>query len=82
MDTRKIRFMTERFEKDAKFQKLQEEFIALPGKKVLTGKFSSRHDAAKSDEVPRQEFVDLLKRSANSTPKNFFEYPPPTSSME
>lgn len=81
MNPNKLRFLTERYEKENMGLKLQEKFIALPGLKAVSGKFYAKHDVLLSDNVP-EEYVDLVKRLASTTPKDNFDFPPPSANME
>ncbi|XP_012154156.1 uncharacterized protein LOC105664349 [Megachile rotundata] len=81
MDPRKLRVYTERFEKEKKYIRLQEKFVAIGRNQPLTGKFYAKHDAIPASEV-RQEYVDLITKRLISVPTDIYEFRPPTVNME
>ncbi|XP_017798420.1 PREDICTED: uncharacterized protein LOC108579402 [Habropoda laboriosa] len=81
MNPIKLRFYTERFEKERKYFRLQEEFVAIGRAKPLTGKFYAKHQVIPVSEV-RQEYVDLIVKRQNLSPKDIYTFRPPTVNME
>lgn len=81
MDPTKIKFLIEKYEKENKNLFLHEEFIALPGADPITPKFYARHEVLKSVKVP-DKFVEIVKKKYSTTPKDIYEFPPPTVNME
>ncbi|XP_008210240.1 uncharacterized protein LOC103316733 [Nasonia vitripennis] len=82
MNPNKLKFLTERYDKENRNLKFQEKFIALPGLKPVSGKFYAKHDALSSHDSSPVEYIDLVKRSASATPKDNFHFPPPAVNME
>ena len=80
MNPIKLKFLTERYEKENRDLKFQEEFIALPGLKPVSGKFYAKHDIF-SHDAP-EEYINIVKRSASVTPKQNYKFPPPCVNME
>ncbi|XP_043249680.1 uncharacterized protein LOC122395848 [Colletes gigas] len=81
MNPMKLRFYTERFEKENKYLQLQEKFVAIPRTNALTSKFYAKHDVIPASEV-RQEYVDLITKRFISIPKDIYSFRPPTVNME
>lgn len=81
MNPVKLRFYTERYEKEKKYFRLQEKFVAIARTKPLTGKFYAKHDAIPASEV-RREYVDLISKRLVLTPKDIYAFKPPTVNME
>ncbi|XP_066597210.1 uncharacterized protein [Prorops nasuta] len=81
MDPRMIRTLTERYEKEKRFIRLQEEFVLASLTKPLTGKFYARHDAADSSNV-HQRYLDFILRRDYQTPKDLYSFRPPCLNME
>lgn len=81
MDPLKLRVYTERFEKEKKYIRLQEEFVAIAKSQPLTGKFYAKHDVIPASEV-RQEYVDLITKRLISVPTDIYQFRPPTVNME
>ncbi|CAK9815184.1 hypothetical protein ANTQUA_LOCUS8327 [Anthophora quadrimaculata] len=81
MNPIKLRFYTERFEKDRRFFRLQEKFVAIGRTKPLTGKFYAKHEVIPLSEV-RQEYVDLIAKRETLSPKDIYTFRPPTVNME
>ncbi|XP_015430369.1 PREDICTED: uncharacterized protein LOC107186918 [Dufourea novaeangliae] len=77
MNPVKLRFYTERYEKEKKHLQLQEEFVAIGRTQPLTGKFYAKHDVISPSKV-RQEYVDLITRRAGFPPKDVYPFDPPT----
>ncbi|CAL7952511.1 unnamed protein product [Xylocopa violacea] len=51
MNPLKLRFYTERYEKENKFFRLHEKFSAVARTKPVTGKFYARHDTSQDDHL-------------------------------
>ncbi|XP_026671128.1 uncharacterized protein LOC113464608 [Ceratina calcarata] len=81
MNPVKLRFYTERYEKERKFFKLQEKFVAIGRTKPLTPKFYAKHDQIPASEV-RQEYVDLITKRLIFGPKDIYTFKPPTVNMQ
>jgi hypothetical protein len=81
MNSKKIKFLKEKYEKESKGIRFQEEFIALPGLKPISGKFYAKHDVISKDQAPT-EFLNVVKRCISSTPKDNFKFPPPCINMK
>ncbi|XP_053994301.1 uncharacterized protein LOC128884736 [Hylaeus volcanicus] len=81
MNPIKLRFYTERYEKEKKYHQIQEKFVAIARTKALTGKFYAKHDVIPASEV-RREYVDLITKRFVSTPKDVYSFRPPTVNME
>lgn len=81
MNPVKLRFYTERYEKERKFFRLQEKFVAIGRKKPLTAKFYAKHDQIPASEV-RQEYVDLITKRLILGPKDIYTFKPPTVNMQ
>ncbi|XP_058794407.1 uncharacterized protein LOC131666064 [Phymastichus coffea] len=82
LNPKKLKFLTEKYEKENSNLKLQEEFIALPGLNPISGKFYAKHEALSSDDDPPVDYVNLVKRSASSIPKDHYQFPPPCVNMQ
>ncbi|KAJ8666843.1 hypothetical protein QAD02_008505 [Eretmocerus hayati] len=82
MNPLKLRFLTERYEKELLGLKLQEEFIALPGQTPVSGKFYAKHDAPLPNHVAPAEYIKIVQRSTSVTPKENYDFPPPCVNME
>ncbi|KAK9293627.1 hypothetical protein QLX08_011484 [Tetragonisca angustula] len=80
MNPVKLRFYTERYEKEKRHFRLREEFVAIARTKPLTGKFYAKHDAIPPSEI-RQEYVDLISKRLILTPKDVYAFKPPTVNM-
>ncbi|XP_060823485.1 uncharacterized protein LOC132911098 [Bombus pascuorum] len=81
MNPVKLRFYTERYEKEKKYFRLQEKFVAIARTKPLTGKFYAKRDAIPASEV-RREYVDLITKRLVLSPKDIYAFKPPTVNME
>lgn len=81
MDPIKQRFYAERYEKENRNVSFFENFAPNSKARALTGKFYSRHDLPSSDEVP-EEFLMLIDKRNYSTPKDTYDYKPPSANME
>lgn len=81
MNPVKLRFYIERYEKEKKYFRLQEKFVAIARTKPLTGKFYAKHDVIPRSEV-RQEYVDLISKRLLLTPKDIYKFKPPTVNMQ
>ncbi|XP_076643161.1 uncharacterized protein LOC143353595 [Halictus rubicundus] len=81
MNPIKLRFLTERYDKEAKQLRLIEEFVAIGRTEAATGnKFYAKHDAFLESEI-RQEYVDLVTRRNIMIPKDVYPSGPPTVNM-
>lgn len=81
MNPIKLRFYTETYEKEKKFFRLQEKFVAIGRTQPLTGKFYAKHDVIPLSEAP-QEYIDLIKKRIVLGPKDIYTFRPPTVNME
>ncbi|XP_043490483.1 uncharacterized protein LOC122516605 [Polistes fuscatus] len=81
MDPVKLRFYAERYEKENRILKLQEQFVLTTHTKSLTGKFYARHDAVSSFDIP-EEYIEFIERRTALTPKNIYTFRPPSVNME
>ncbi|XP_016916103.1 uncharacterized protein LOC108000355 [Apis cerana] len=81
MNPIKLRFYNERFEKEKKYFRLHEKFVAIARTKPLTGKFYAKHDVIPECEI-RQEYIDLISKRLLLTPKDIYTFKPPTVNME
>ncbi|XP_078050976.1 uncharacterized protein LOC144477261 [Augochlora pura] len=82
MNPVKLRFLTERYDKEKKHLRLQEEFVAIGRSEASTGnKFYAKHDAFLESEI-RQEYVDLVTRRNILTPRAVYPSGPPTVNMQ
>ena len=82
MNSAKLKILTERYEKENQNIKLHEEFIVVPsGLNPVSGKFYSKYDAF-TDKEARQDYFEFVKKYARSTPKDNFDFPPPSANME
>lgn len=83
LNPKKLKFLTEKYDKENRIMYLQEEFIALPGQKPpVSGKFYAKHEAHSADEDPPVAYYDLVKRSASATPTDIYQFPPPCVNMQ
>ncbi|XP_076162367.1 uncharacterized protein LOC143144150 [Ptiloglossa arizonensis] len=77
----KLRFYTERYEKENKYLQLREQFVPIPRTEPLTGKFYAKHDTISASEV-RPEYVDLIEKRFVAVPRDLYPRGPPTVNME
>ncbi|XP_015586394.1 uncharacterized protein LOC107263569 [Cephus cinctus] len=81
MDPNKLRFYTEKNEKENRNITLVEEFIPMPQSKSVTKKFYAKHDVIAISEIP-PEYIQIIERYAALTPKDIYSYKPPTVNMD
>lgn len=77
----KLRFYLERYEKEKKFIKVYEKFTPNVRAKPLTGKFYARHDILSAADI-KEEYVNLIARHKEMTPKEIYSFRPPSVNME
>ncbi|XP_012270936.1 uncharacterized protein LOC105694646 [Orussus abietinus] len=81
MDPIKLRFYLERYEKENENIKFVEEFIPMPSSKSVATKFYAKHDIIPTEEIPL-EYIKIIARSATLTPKDIYNFRPPTVNMD
>lgn len=81
MNPVKLRFYTEKYEKEKKYFRFHETFVAIPRTEPLTAKFYAKHDAIPASAI-RPEYVDLVAKRTILLPKDIYAFRPPTVNME
>lgn len=81
MNPLKIRFYTERIEKDNKNIQLFSTYAPPSKLETITGKFYARHDSS-STITPPDEFVRMIEKRKSLRPNQIYEYEPPCVNME
>lgn len=76
----KLRFYTERYERESKLTSVRETFAPAIQTKSLTGKFYAKHDVIPPWDV-REDDVELIRRR-EMTPKDIYSFRPPAVNME
>lgn len=77
----KLRFYTERYEKEKKLINVRETFVPTTRTKSLTGKFYAKHDVFSPLDV-REDDINLIKRQTEMIPKDIYSFRPPAVNME
>ncbi|CAL1681340.1 unnamed protein product [Lasius platythorax] len=76
----KLRFYTERYERESKLTSVRETFAPAIRTKSLTGKFYAKHDVIPPWDV-REDDVEFIRRR-EMTPKDIYSFRPPAVNME
>ncbi|XP_011867472.1 PREDICTED: uncharacterized protein LOC105561779 [Vollenhovia emeryi] len=77
----KLRFYTERYEKEEKLINVRDTFVPTTRTKPLTVKFYAKHDVFSPSDV-REDDVNLIKRQMEMIPKDVYSFRPPAVNME
>ncbi|KAK0072044.1 hypothetical protein PV325_011957 [Microctonus aethiopoides] len=81
LDPIKMKFYTEKFDKENQNIKLVEEFVPSVETKLITGKFYSKYETPELFGSISPQFMQIIDRHERMVPNEIYSYKPPTTNM-